>query len=96
MARQRNHYTVDFKANVAVAAIKGQQTVNESAATYGVHPHQVVQWKKQALEGLPDVFSSRRARAAQDGEAWHARLYQQIGPLNVALDWLKKKVGLPA
>jgi transposase-like protein len=96
MARQRNHYTADFKAKVALAAIKGQQTVNEIAATYGVHPHQVLQWKRPALEVLPDVFSSRRARAAQDDEAWQARLYQQIGQLKVELDWLKKKVGWPA
>jgi transposase-like protein len=96
MARQRNHYTADFKAKVALAAIKGQQTVNEIAATYGVHPNQVLQWKRQALEVLPDVFSSRRARAAQDDEAWQARLYQQIGQLKVELDWLKKKVGWPA
>jgi transposase-like protein len=90
MARQRNHYTADFKAKVALAAIKGQQTVNEIAATYGVHPNQVLQWKRQALEVLPDVFSSRRARAAQDDEALQARLYQQIGQLKVELDWLKK------
>ncbi len=96
MARQRNHYTADFKAKVALAAIKGQQTVNQIAATYGVHPNQVLQWKKQALEVLPAVFSSRRARAAQDGEALQASLYQQIGQLKVELDWLKKKVGLPA
>ena len=73
-----------------LAAIKGQQTVHEIAATYGVHPNQVLQWKKQALEVLPDVFSSRRMRAAQDDEALQARLYQPIGQLKVELDWLKK------
>jgi transposase len=72
MARQRNHYTADFKAQVALAAIKGQQTVNAIAATYGVPPHPVVPWNKQALEGLPDVCSSRRARAAQADDAWPA------------------------
>jgi transposase-like protein len=95
MARQRNHYTADFKAKVALAAIKGQQTVNEIAATYSVHPNQVVQWKKQVLEVLPDVFSNRRVRRTQDEEALQARLYQQIGQLKVELDWLKKKAGLP-
>jgi transposase-like protein len=78
-----------------LAAIKGQQTVDEIAATYGVHPHQVLPWKSQALEVLPDVFSSRRARAAQDDEALQARLYQQIGQLKVELDWLKKKLDCP-
>jgi len=93
MARQRHHDTADFKANVALAAIKGQQTVNELATIDGVHPHQVLPWKTPALEALPHVFSSRRARTAQDDEALHARLYQQIGQLKVELDWLKTKVG---
>ena len=75
--------------------MKGQPTVHEIAATYGVQPNQVVPWKKPALEVLPDVFSRRRMRAAQDDEALQARLYQQIGPLNVELDGLKKTVGCP-
>jgi transposase-like protein len=95
LARQRNHYTAEFTAKGAVAAITGQQTVHEIAATYGVHPQQVLPGNKQALEVLPDVFSSRHTRAAQDDEAWQARLYQQIGPLKGALDWLKKKAGFP-
>jgi transposase len=96
MARQRNHYTVDFNAQVALAAIKGQQTVKEIAATDGVPPHQVLPWKRQALAVWPEVFSSRRARAAQDDEALPARRYQQIGQLKVERDWLKTNVGLPA
>ncbi len=61
-----------------------------------MHPHQVVQWKKQALEALPDAFSTRRVREGQDEDALQAQLYQQIGQLKVELDWLKKKVGLSA
>jgi len=53
-------------------------------------------WKKQALEAIPDSFSARRARAAQDDEELKAQLYQQIGQLKVELDWLKKKAGLLA
>lgn len=94
MNKQRNHYSADFKAKVALAAIKGQQTVNEIATRYSLHPNLVLQWKKQALEALPDAFSNRRARAAQDEEVLKAQLYQQIGQLKVELDWLKKKVGL--
>ena len=63
---------------------------------FRVHPHQVVQWKKQALEALPDAFSRRRVREAPGEEALKAQLYQQIGQLKVKLDWLKKKVGLSA
>jgi putative transposase len=95
MARQRHRYTADFKAKGALAAIKGQQTVHELATTYAVHPNQVLPWKKQALEAWPDVFSSRRARAAQDDDTLQARLYQPIGQLQVALDWLKKKLDGP-
>jgi transposase-like protein len=94
MPKQRNHYSVDFKAKVALAAIKGQHTVNELAAHFGVHPPQVVQWKKQALEALPDACSSRRVREAQGEEAFKAQRYQQIGQLKVEWDWLKKHGGL--
>lgn len=94
MSKQRNHYSADFKAKVALAAIKGQQTVNQIAALYSVHPNQVLLWKKQALAALPDTFSNRRVRAAQDEETLRAQLYQQIGQLKVELDWLKKKAGL--
>jgi transposase-like protein len=49
MSKQRKIYSADFKAKVALAAIKGQQTINEIASTYSVHPNQVTQWKKHAL-----------------------------------------------
>ncbi len=94
MTKQRNHYSADFKSKVAIAAIKGHQTVNEIAAAYGVHPNQVMTWKKQVLEAVPDIFSARGARAAQNEEFVKAQLYQQIGQLKVELDWLKKKAGL--
>ena len=93
MTKQRNHYSADFKAKVALAAIKGQQTINEIASTFLVHPNQVLTWKRQALEAIPDSFSSRRAKAAHEDEALKDQLYQQIGQLKVELDWLKKKVG---
>ena len=94
MIKQRKHYSADFKAKVAIAAIKGDKTINEIASAYGVHPHQVTTWKKQALGIIPDAFSSRQARQAEDDEELKARLYQEIGQLKVELDWLKKKVGL--
>lgn len=90
MTRQRNYYKVDFKAKFALAAIKGQQTVNEIAACFGVHPNLLLQWKKQSLATLPEAFSTRRTRAVHDKEELKAKLYQQIGHLKVELDWLKK------
>ena len=96
MTKQRKNYSADFKAKVAIAAIKGDKTVNEIASTYGVHPNQVSTWKKQALGVIPNAFSSQQARQAEADEELRARLYQQIGQLKVELDWLKKKVGLLA
>lgn len=94
MAGQRKSYSGELKAKIALEAIKGQRTVNEIAARYGVHPNQVSQWKKQAIEELPGVFSDRRARAEAEEEAAKAELYQQIGQLKVELDWLKKRSGM--
>ena len=94
MSKQRKNYGADFKAKVAIAAIKGDKTINEIASTYSIHPNQVTTWKKQALGIIPDAFSSRQARQADEDELLKARLYQEIGQLKVELDWLKKKVGL--
>ncbi len=55
---------------------------------------QMAQRKKQAATGLPEVFASRRAAAEQEADALRARLYQEIGRLQVELDWLKRKTGL--
>ena len=93
MKKPRKTYPSDFKVKVALAAIKGLQTTNQIATLYGVHPNQVTQWKRQALETLPEAFSSRRDRVAEDEEALKAQLYQQIGQLKVEPDWLKKKAG---
>ena len=91
MAKTRKHYSNDLKAKVALEAIKGYKTANEIAAEYGVHPTQIAQWKKQALDGLPDVFSTRRSEQENTEESLIASLYQQIGQLKVQVDWLEKK-----
>ena len=91
MAKPRKHYSNDLKARVALEAIKGYKTANELAAEYGVHPTQIAQWKKQALDGLPDLFSTRRSEQAKSEEDLIASLYQHIGQLKVQVDWLEKK-----
>lgn len=82
-----------IKVKAVLEALRGEKTLNEIASGYGVHPNQLGLWKKQAIEGLPEVFSSRRAKSDADQEALKDRLYQQIGQLQVELDWLKKKTG---
>jgi transposase-like protein len=91
MAVHRKRYSAEMKAKIALEAIKGQKTANEIAAEYGVHPTQITQWKKQALDGLPEVFSTGKGKQEQSEEALIANLYQQIGQLKVQVDWLEKK-----
>jgi len=93
MKDQRKRFSGDFKTKVAVEAIKGHRTATEIAGEYGVHPNQITQWKKQALEGLPELLSDKRKKREMDQEDLAAQLYQQIGRLKVELDWLKKKAG---
>lgn len=93
MKPRRKRYSAEFKARVALEAIREQKTVNEIASRYEVHPSQVTTWKKQALSELPQLFSDGRARAEKEEDELKAALYQQIGQLKVEVDWLKKKVG---
>jgi|SRR5882757_149556 transposase-like protein len=94
MKRQRKQYSAELKAKIAVEAVKGQRTIQEIASHYSIHPSQVTQWKKQLLESAADLFSSGRDHAAESDEQMKAELYQQVGKLQVELDWLKKKSGL--
>jgi transposase-like protein len=93
MMTPRRQHSAEFKAKVALEAIRGERTINELAAEYGVHPVQITQWKKVVLEEVSTLFSSRRGAKAKEEDALKAALYQQIGQLKVELDWLKKKVG---
>jgi transposase-like protein len=94
MKRQRKQYSADLKAKIAVEAVKGQRTIQEIASHYSIHPNQVTQWKKQLLESASEVFSNGRVHAADADEEIKSELYQQIGKLQVEVDWLKKKSGL--
>jgi len=92
--RRRKTYGAEFKARVALEALKEQKTICEIASLYEVHPVMVGQWKKQAREGLTELFSTGRVRDDKDEEDLRGRLYQEIGELKVELDWLKKKFRL--
>jgi len=94
MKTDRKSYSSEWKAKIALEAIKGQRTINEIASDYKVHPTQIMKWKKQALEQMPEIFSDKREKKLQTDEELKAKLYEQIGKLQVELDWVKKKAGL--
>jgi transposase-like protein len=94
MATTRKQYSAKFKAKVAVEAIRGERTLSQLASQFHVHPVQIGQWRKQALEQLADVFVDGRKNRAAGADVEKDALYEEIGRLKVELDWLKKKVGL--
>ncbi len=91
---KNTQYSSQFKATVALEAVKNQKTIAEIGCEYSVHPNQVGKWKKQLLEQLPLVFEDGRKKSDMDKQHNEAQLYQQIGQMKVELDWLKKKAGL--
>ena len=91
MAAKRKSHTAAFKAQVALAAHKGDRTVNELAGHYGVHPTLIHAWKKQLVQGAEEIFGSPAKPASADAEARQAELFEQIGRLKMELEWLKKK-----
>jgi len=94
MKRPRRQYSADWKAKIALEAIKGQRTIQEIASHYEIHPTLVTHWKKQLLEGAAEIFSNGNTVSAEADEELKAELYEQIGKLQVEVDWLKKKSGL--
>ena len=94
MGVKRRRHGGAFKAKVAVEAIKLQGTVAEIASRFGVHPQQVTSWKRQALDGIPELFSKTGTQDLRAIEEERCKLFEEIGRLKVELDWLKKKAGL--
>lgn len=87
---KRRKFTPEFKAKVALEALRGDKTIQEIASRYQVHPNQVSIWKRQAMDGLGEVFSNGADRARRDVEAEVHDLHAKIGQLTVERDFLAK------
>ena len=90
----RKKYSNILKKRVALAALKGDQTLAELSSKFEVHSSQIHKWKSQVLDGIPEIFSSKAAKKENSEKKFMDELYKQIGQLKVENDWLKKKLEL--
>jgi len=95
MTGKRRRYGADFKAKVALEALRGELTTTQLATKHGVHPTMVSEWKRQATEGMTAVFSERSAarEVAKSTEADDEKLHAKIGQLLVERDFLAEASG---
>jgi len=92
MNKIRRKHSGLFKAKVALAALKGDQTVAELASRFQVHPSQIHAWKRVLVESAPELFRNGGGEE-KTNEALIAQLYQQIGQLTVERDFLERRCG---
>lgn len=85
---KRNRYSAEFKAKVALEAIKGDQSISELGSRYGLHPNMITNWKRQAIENMAESFSGKVERTRSIDEAQIKELHAKIGQLTVERDFL--------
>ena len=91
MAAKRKRHTPEFKQKVSLEALKGDKTGSQLASQFQINPVQISTWKKQAVEGMIETFSSPPKKKQKSEDELTAPLYEEIGRLKIQLDWLKKK-----
>jgi transposase len=92
---KRKVHKPEFKARVALEALKGEQTVSELASRFGVHPTMIHQWKKALLDGASDIFQRGRAPAEPEADPGRIKdLHAKIGELTVGRDFLEQGLRL--
>ena len=87
---KRNRYSAEFKAKVALDAIKGECTIAELGNRYQLHPNMITNWKRQAVKNLAETFSTKAERARTDDDPQIKELHAKIGQLTVERDFLAK------
>lgn len=93
MSSKRRQHGPEFKAKVALAALKNEETVSELAARFEVHPTMINKWKQALLDGAAEIFDNGQ-KSKKQTEAQIDDLYRQIGKLQVERDFLSKKLSL--
>ena len=89
----RKKLSAETKAKIVLKALKEQQTANEIASEFQVHPVQISKWKKQAIDGLASVFKTQQGENRKSKERMMEvrDMLEQIGRLQMKLEWIKKK-----
>lgn len=90
---KRRRFTADFKARVALEAIRGEQTISELAARHGIHPNLITNWKRQATDGMASVFDGKASERDQVRDTELKDLHAKIGQLVIERDFLAKASG---
>ncbi len=88
--KTRRRFTAEFKAKVALEAIRGERTISDLATKHQLHPNQITQWKRQAIENLAKAFDDKATDAQVGREAEVTKLHAKIGQLVVERDFLAK------
>ena len=92
MKGKRRRHDPEFKARVALEALKGIKTIQQIAKEFDIHPVQVSEWKKTMAEGAPGVFDSGTGKTETENfDKERVQLHAKIGQQAVELDWLTKK-----
>ena len=91
MSKKRTHYSSEFKAKVSLAAIRGDETIPQLAARYGIHPTQINSWKRQLIEQAAELFSRNAGSGKENGQTTDD-LHRVIGQLTVERDFLVRKL----
>lgn len=93
MSKKRTQYKPEFKAKVALAALKNDETVAELSARFGIHPTMISNWKRALLDSAANIFD-KGEKSRKQNEAQIEDLYRHIGQLKVERDFLSKKLNL--
>ncbi len=92
MGRTRKRFSKEFKAKVAFEALRGEKTLAELSAEFGVHAVQITKWKKELADGIPAIFAGKGDPDEKDKDKLIEDLYKRVGQIEMENTWLKKKL----